>query len=67
MQKHAEHSEDAGRQIGLLKTVHTDLGIFGNRTDLIELGLPQGGASLVECDDPNVLWFDSNSPAPAGP
>ena len=40
-------------------TVNTDLGIFGNRTDLIVVdGETVGGTSLIECDDHDVQFFN---------
>ncbi len=43
----------------VVKTVHTDLGVFGNRTDLIVVDESTvRGASLLECLDPNVIYFN---------
>jgi len=48
----------------LVKTVHTQLGLFGNRTDIIivEDGTVRG-MSLLECDNPNVSYHSEDSQA----
>ena len=49
----------------VVKTVDTNLGMFGNRTDLIIVD--QGsvrGASLLECDDPNIEYYNNQSADP---
>ncbi len=40
-----------------VKTIHTDLGQFGNRTDvlIVEDGTVRG-VSLLECDNPSVEY-----------
>ncbi len=63
MSSHAEHSEDAGR---FLKRVETDLGAFGNRTDIVVVDEVVRGASLLECTDSDVFYFNNNSPSPSG-
>ena len=51
--------DDSGR---IIKTVSTNLGPFGNRTDLIVVrGDTLGGASLIECDNPDALYFNQLS------
>ena len=43
----------------IVRTVSTDLGPFGNRTDIIVVdGSTVGGASLIECADPDVDYFN---------
>jgi len=41
----------------IVKTIHTDLGVFGNRTDIliVEDGTVRG-TSLLECSDPLVKY-----------
>jgi len=50
----------------VVKTVHTDLGLFGNRTDLIIVDESTvRGASLLECDDADALYFNDQSALPS--
>ena len=45
--------------------VETKIGVFGNRTDLIVVDEGTvGGASLVECDNSDVLYFNNQSASP---
>jgi len=56
------HSAE-GCSLEFLKTIHTDLGVFGNRTDVIFVtsgGI--GSTSLIDCDDPDVNYFDYMAP-----
>ena len=55
-------SSAGGRKI--VRTVSTDLGRFGNRTDIFELGDVVRGASLLECDDEDVRYFNQHSQSP---
>ncbi len=51
----------------IVKTVHTDLGTFGNRTDLILVrGATVGGVSHLECDNEDALYFNNQSASPSG-
>jgi len=47
----------------VVKTVNTNLGIFGNRTDIIIVddGTVRG-LSLLECDNPNVTYHHNADP-----
>ena len=50
-------SDTEGNRIVIV--VETKIGAFGNRTDLIVVD--EGtvrGASLIECDDPNVEYYN---------
>ena len=43
----------------------TNLGRFGNRTDVIVVGgRTVRGTSLLECDDADVQYFNNQSPSP---
>ncbi len=49
----------------VVRTVTTELGPFGNRVDVIIVrGDTVGGASHLECDDPNVDYFNKWSQSP---
>ncbi len=48
----------------VVKTVSTDLEVFGNRIDVFELGDVVRGASLLECDDEDVRYFNQHSQSP---
>jgi len=46
----------------VVRTVETDLHEFGNRTDIIVVdGSTVRDMSLLECDDPDVLYFNNYS------
>jgi len=47
--------------------VETNLGPFGNRTDVmvVDEGSVRG-VSLLECSDPEVLYFNNQSASPSG-
>ena len=48
-------------------TSSTDLGRFGNRTDVIVVDdSTVGGVSLLECDDESVQYFNGQSDVPEG-
>jgi len=50
----------AGR---IVLSVETKIGVFGNRTDLIVVdGRTVRGTSLIECDDPDVHYYNTQSP-----
>jgi len=50
----------------VVKTVSTDLGPFGNRTDEIVVeGDTVRGVSHLVCDNPDVLYFNHRSPSPS--
>ncbi len=41
----------------LIKTIHTDLGPFGNRTDVLIVEKDTvRGTSLLECDNPDATY-----------
>ncbi len=47
----------------VVKSIDTNLGVFGNRTDLIVVDESTvGEASLIECDNSDVRYFNSASP-----
>ncbi len=48
----------------VVKSVHTDLGGFGTRTDVFEFGDDLREHGLIECADPNVRFFNQHSAAP---
>jgi len=46
----------------LVKTIHTDLGVFGNRTDILVVDESTvRGTSLLECTDPAVQYHSNAS------
>ena len=45
----------------VIRTVSTDLGPFGNRTDLFVLDDSVRGMSLLECDDSDARYFNGAS------
>ena len=46
----------------IVKTINTDLGDFGNRTDIIVVDESTvRGASLLECADSDVQYFNNQS------
>ncbi len=49
----------------LVKTIHTDLGQFGNRTDIliVEDGTVRG-VSLLECNNPAVSYHPRQASTP---
>jgi len=53
----------AGR---IVKVTQTDLGQFGNRIDIFELGSTLRGTSLLECNDEDVRYFNNQSASPLG-
>ncbi len=48
----------------IVKVSQTDLGQFGNRIDIFELGSTGRGTSLLECDDEDVSYFNNFSANP---
>jgi len=49
---------------GVIRSVSTDLGVFGNRTDIIVLGDSTWGVSLLECSNPDVNYYSQSSAYP---
>ena len=48
----------------VVTTIHTDLGPFGNRVDVIWVRASTvGGVSHLECADPNVRYYNNQSPS----
>ncbi len=50
----------------VVKVSQTDLGRFGNRIDIFELGSTLRATSLLECDDEDVRYFNNQSASPLG-
>jgi len=49
----------------VVRSVSTDLGMFGNRTDLVVVdGSTVRGTSLLECTDEDVRYFNMYSEPP---
>jgi len=56
--------QQAASEARIIISVPTDLGVFGNRIDIFELGTTVRGTSLLECDNPDVLYASQSSAYP---
>ena len=57
-----EGDSNQARPGRVVTTTYTDLGPFGNRVDVIVVeGTTVGGASHLECTDPDVKYFNMHS------
>ena len=56
--------QQAANERRVIRSVSTDLGPFGNRTDLFWLGTTIGAVSLLECDNPDALYYSQSSAYP---